>query len=179
MSVNGTYIEGVLREQWDDDTRTFTAYDAQGQQTSTRPYTAEENAAADAALAQEQASAEAATLAEAQEALVRATLALAPTPATGEAWVQPTGAHDAYPKESEVTHAGKTWVSLTPFNVWIPGESGWREVVSEGYPAWVQPTGGHDAYPLGARVSHNGSDWESTSATNVWAPGAFGWVELP
>lgn len=170
---------GTLRERWDDDTRTYTEWDAEGAQTSTRPYTAEENAAADAALAAEQARAEAATLAEAQEALVRATLALAPAPATGEAWVQPTGAHDAYAKDSDVTHAGKDWVSLTPFNVWEPGVSGWREVVSEGYPAWVQPTGGHDAYPLGAKVTHNGQDWENTgSASNVWEPGVFGWVTI-
>lgn len=31
-------------------------------------------------------------------------------------------AYPAYAKGSEVTHAGKTWASLTPFNVWEPGE---------------------------------------------------------
>lgn len=172
------YSGGTLREAWDDATRTFTEYNAQGQQTSTRPYTAGENAAADAALAAEEARAEALALAEAQEALVRATIALAPAPSTGEMWVQPTGAGDAYAKGSEVTHAGKTWVSLTPFNVWVPGESGWREVVAEGYPTWVQPTGAGDVYPLGARVTHNGQDWESTNAANVWEPGVFGWVTI-
>lgn len=173
------YVLGVLRERWEDTKRKYTEYDAQGQQTSTRPYTTEENAAADAALAAEEARAEAIALAEAQDALIRATMALAPQPTTGEAWVQPTGAHDAYAKDSEVTHLGKTWVSLTPFNVWVPGESGWREVVAEGYPAWVQPTGEHDAYPLGAKVTHNGQDWENTgSASNVWEPGVFGWVTI-
>ena len=167
---------GILREKWDDDARQVTFYDATGTQTSTRPYTAGENAAADAALAAEQARAEAEALVEAQEALVRATLALAPAPSTGETWVQPTGAHGAYAKDSEVTHAGKTWVSLTPFNVWVPGESGWREVVAEGYPTWVQPTGAHDAYPLGARVTHNGQTWTSTIAANVWAPNVHGWI---
>lgn len=121
-----TYTDGVLRERWDDTTRTYKAWNASGQQTSTRPYTAAENAAADAALAQEQASAEAATLAEAQEALVRATLALAPAPATGEAWVQPTGGHDAYPLGAKVTHNGQDWENTgSASNVWEPGVFGW------------------------------------------------------
>ena len=181
MSVNISRTQdGVLREFWNNDERKLYRYDENGAILPGYPqdYTSAENAVADAALAVEQARAEAEALAEAQEALVRATLALAPAPSTGETWVQPTGAHDAYAKDSEVTHAGKTWVSLTPFNVWVPGESGWREVVAEGYPTWVQPTGAHDAYPLGARVTHNGQDWESTSAANVWEPGVFGWVTI-
>lgn len=96
----------------------------------------------------------------------------------GSEWRAPSGVQDAYPAGWEVTHAGKTWASLTPFNVWVPGESGWREVVAEGHPTWVQPTGEHDAYPLGARVTHNGQDWESTNAANVWEPGVFGWVTI-
>ena len=42
------YENGVLRNQWDDPTRTYTEWDAQGVQTLTRAYTAAENAAADA-----------------------------------------------------------------------------------------------------------------------------------
>lgn len=42
------YAEGVLREKWDDTSRTYTSWDATGAQTSTRAYTAEENARADA-----------------------------------------------------------------------------------------------------------------------------------
>jgi hypothetical protein len=45
------YVGGVLRERWDDTTRTYTAWNASGVQTATRPYTAAENAAADAAAA--------------------------------------------------------------------------------------------------------------------------------
>lgn len=97
----------------------------------------------------------------------------------GNAWVQPTGAHDAYAKGVTVTHAGKTWESLTPANVWAPGVSGWREVVSSGYPAWVQPTGAHDDYDLGANVRHNGQNWVSINANNVWEPGVFGWNVIP
>lgn len=43
------------------------------------------------------------------------------------AWVQPTGAHDAYALGAEVTHNGKTWVSATDSNVWEPGVYGWNE----------------------------------------------------
>lgn len=43
-------------------------------------------------------------------------------------WVQPTGAHDAYALGALVTHAGKTWRSTTPANVWEPGVFGWEIV---------------------------------------------------
>ena len=89
-------------------------------------------------------------------------------------------AHDAYPLGAAVTHGGKTWESLTPFCVWEPGVSGWRERVAEGYPAWVQPTGGHDAYPKGARVTFEGVDYESLIDGNVWSPTGYpaGWRKL-
>ena len=43
------HVDGVLRERADDTTRTVTTYDEQGNITSERLYTVEENAAADAA----------------------------------------------------------------------------------------------------------------------------------
>ena len=46
------------------------------------------------------------------------------------AWVQPTGAHDAYALGAKVTHNGKTWESTADANVWEPGVSQWREVVA-------------------------------------------------
>ena len=49
------HIDGALRERRDDTTRTVTTYDATGAVTSTRPYTASENAAADQTAIQEQA----------------------------------------------------------------------------------------------------------------------------
>ena len=166
-----------VSESRDDATRTVTTYTEAGQVTSTRPYTPAENAAADAALA---AAADQAA-ADAKAAEDRAILdAIAHTSATahvdGQAWTQPTGAHDAYALGATVTHNGKTWESLTPANVWAPGVSGWREVVAEGPAAWVQPTGAHDAYPLGAQVTHNGKTWTSTVAANIWEPGVYGWV---
>lgn len=140
------------------------------QKWTARPWNAAENAERDAQAA-----------AKAKAAEDRAILdAIAHTSATahvdGQAWTQPTGAHDAYALGATVTHGGKTWESLTPANVWAPGVSGWREVVAEGPAAWVQPTGAHDAYPLGAKVTHNGKTWTSTAAANVWEPGVFGWV---
>ena len=41
------FKNGVLVEEWDDDTRTYTAWNTRGVQTSTRPYTSDENAQAD------------------------------------------------------------------------------------------------------------------------------------
>ena len=97
----------------------------------------------------------------------------------GQNWVQPTGVHDAYAKGATVKHDGKTWESMIFANVWAPGVSGWREVVSDGgVVAWVQPTGAHDAYQTDDRVTHNSKIWVSTHADNVWEPGVFGWSEV-
>ena len=101
---------------------------------------------------------------------------------TGEEWVQPTGAHDAYRQGATVTHNGKVWESLTSANVWEPGMSGWREKVEDGTgPAeWVQPTGAHDSYKKGDRVRFEGKNYESLMNGNVWTPAAYpaGWKEL-
>lgn len=171
---------GELVTVWDDMARTVTDYTTDPP--TVRPYTAEENAAADAAAAAQAAAAQY----EAQQAADRAALdALATTASAahtdGQPWVQPTGAHDAYPLAATVTHDDKTWESLIPFNVWAPGVSGWRERVAEGYPAWVQPTGAHDAYNTGDRVSFEGSNYESLIDANVWSPTAYpaGWQLIP
>ena len=97
----------------------------------------------------------------------------------GGEWVQPTDATNAYPKDWTVTHDGKTWVSLTPANVFKPGVSGWREVVEEGSgaPEWVQPTGAHDAYQKGDTVTFEGQEYVSLIDGNTWSPTAYpqGW----
>lgn len=97
--------------------------------------------------------------------------------APGQPWVQPTGAHDAYPQGWTVTYNGAEWESLTPANVWAPGVSGWRELVPDGGgpAAWVQPAGAHDAYQIGDLVTYQGQTWVSVAANNVWAPGVYGW----
>ena len=99
----------------------------------------------------------------------------------GDEWVQPTDATNAYPKDWTVTHDGKTWVSLTPANVWEPGVSGWREVVEEGAtPEWVQPTGAHDAYQTGEHVMFEGAEYVSLIDGNTWSPTAYpqGWEKI-
>ena len=91
----------------------------------------------------------------------------------GEPWTQPLGAHDAYALGTTATHDGKTWVSLTPYNTWAPGVSGWREVVEDGdAPAeWVRPSGTHDAYQLGDRVTFEGEVYRSVHpGANTWSP---------
>ena len=43
------------------------------------------------------------------------------------AWVQPTGAQDAYAQGDKVSHNDKHWVSDVDANVWEPGVYGWAE----------------------------------------------------
>ena len=92
--------------------------------------------------------------------------------------------YDAYRTEATVTHGGKTWESLIHANVWEPGVSGWREVVTEdpdtgdpGVPDFVQPTGYHDAYQIGDCVRFDGKVYESMEGGNTWSPSAYpaGW----
>lgn len=170
-----------MRYSYNDHDHTFTTYDATGAVTNTRPYTAEENAAADAAAAAAQEAEAEAIRTAVDRAILDATVALmADAHTDGEAWTQPSGAHNAYPLGAVVTDAGKTWVSLIPANVWAPGVSGWREQVAEGYPVWVQPSGAHDVYDVGDRVTFEGSNYESTINGNVWSPTAYpaGWRKL-
>ena len=42
-------------------------------------------------------------------------------------WVQPTGAHDAYPVGAKVTHNGSLWTSDVDANTWEPGVYGWTK----------------------------------------------------
>ena len=98
----------------------------------------------------------------------------------GDVWRQPTSAVDAYPKDWTVQHNDKTWVSLTPANVWEPPTS-WREVVEEGEtPEWVQPTGAHDSYQTGDHVMFEGAEYVSLIDGNIWSPTAYpqGWEEI-
>jgi len=49
-------------------------------------------------------------------------------PGTIPQWVQPQGAHDAYPINAEVIHNGQHYISTVPSNVWEPGVYGWQLV---------------------------------------------------
>lgn len=42
-------------------------------------------------------------------------------------WIQPTGAHDAYPKDARVSHNDKHWTSDIDANTYEPGVSSWTE----------------------------------------------------
>lgn len=55
MSVQVTDDKGVVRQRWDDAARTYTEWDADGAVVSTRAFTAEENARADAVAAEDAA----------------------------------------------------------------------------------------------------------------------------
>ena len=165
---------------WDDTARTVTDYTTDPP--TVRPYTAQENAAADAARAAQAEAEQQQARYVTHEAILDATAALMENAhEDGQPWVQPQGAHNAYPLGRTVTHNGKTWENLTPANTHEPGVSGWREVVAEGYPAWVQPAGAHDAYILGAKVTHNGRLWECTqvnAGVNSYEPGVWGWTDI-
>jgi hypothetical protein len=43
-------------------------------------------------------------------------------------WIQPLGAHDAYPMGAKVFHSDKKWTSDIDNNVYEPGVYGWTEV---------------------------------------------------
>ena len=171
------YKNGVLVEQWDDAAATYTRFES-GVEVESRPYTTAEQEQADARQAGVVEASEKQARREAREALLDATLALTEATHTpGDAWAQPVGVSGAYPVDATVTHDGKEWVSLTPFNVWEP-PTGWREVVAKNYPKWVRPTGAHDAYNVGDRVTYLWQDWECMSAANVYAPGIYGWTVI-
>lgn len=99
----------------------------------------------------------------------------------GDAWVQPTDATNAYPKDWETVHDGKEWVSLVSGNVWEPGVSAWREKATGGsVPEFVQPTGAHDAYQTGDHVMFEGTEYVSKIDSNTWSPSGYpaGWQKV-
>ena len=98
-------------------------------------------------------------------------------------WIQPLGAHDAYPLGAKVLHNGDVWQSTIDANVWEPGVTGWTNLTNTTpteYAAWVQPTGAHDAYNIGDKVTFEGHLWESLINANVWSPTVYpaGWRDL-
>lgn len=96
-------------------------------------------------------------------------------------WVQPTGAHDAYPEGFWVTRGGFNYISTIPANVWepTPESNYWRITPDPGPLPWKQPSGAMDAYAKGDRVTHTypGRDetlWESNIPANTYEPGGDG-----
>lgn len=66
MSIRQAYVDGVLTEQWDDNTRTYT--DFRTDPDTVRAYTTEENAAADARIAGQTVAANRLTIEQALDA---------------------------------------------------------------------------------------------------------------
>ena len=44
-------------------------------------------------------------------------------------WVQPSGAHDAYPVGAKVFYNDKYWINTSPANIYAPGVYGWDEII--------------------------------------------------
>jgi hypothetical protein len=96
-------------------------------------------------------------------------------------WIQPQGAHDAYPLGMWVEHQGASYCSLLEANVWEPSPQTnfWRISPDPGPLPWKQPTGSMDAYDTGDQVTHTvvGRDtdlWESNIPANTQEPGTDG-----
>ena len=103
--------------------------------------------------------------------------------ATWPDWVQPTGAHDAYPAGRIVQRNGVLYQSLTAANVWEPGGKGvsaglWKTVTDAGdppttpdAPKWAAGT----AYKAGDLVSYSGKTYrvvQAHSSQAAWTPDA-------
>lgn len=66
--------------------------------------------------------------------IVRTGEVVTPQPGQYDAWVQPTGAQDAYPlldvlgESCRVSHNGRHWQNTTAANTWEPGVFGWTDI---------------------------------------------------
>ena len=98
----------------------------------------------------------------------------------GDEWVQPTGAHDAYPQHWEVTHNGLPYASLIPANTTTPGSDPrwWKDLtpkpdpVPGEIPEW---DGDFHAYALDEAVKYKGSIYDVRQAHTSqpgWTPEA-------
>lgn len=95
-------------------------------------------------------------------------------------WVQPLGAHDAYPLDARVLHNGYTWKSLYAANVWEPGVFGWENLTPpEPTNEWSYPV----AYKVGDIVTYQGIEYrclQAHTSISVWTPPAVPalWLRL-
>ena len=172
---------------YDDEMRTVTTTGTDGH-TTTRPYTATENAAADRILA-ENARLEDLT---ARVARIEAHLWPAPPDPTVDDAPTVEAFDTVWSAGGLIRDGGTIWrnvagVPLTTPPSGFPGSpSQWVHLFVDitpkatppAIPAWVQPAGAHDAYAEDAKVTHKGRIWTSTAASNVWEPGSYGWTDI-
>ncbi|GAC1363902.1 MAG: hypothetical protein NVSMB4_20010 [Acidimicrobiales bacterium] len=169
---SGGYNAGAaqqnMRERWDDATSTYTSWDTSGVQTSTRPYTAAETAAATAAKAQ---SAQLTSL-EARVKALETLVFKANTPPAAAAWVQPTGAQDAYRPGAHVLWNGAedrndsgAWLTADP----TAYPQGWTNLTTAPTGAWAAGI----SVTVGQVYTYGGASWKVIQAhtTQVgWEP---------
>lgn len=89
-------------------------------------------------------------------------------------WVQPAGAHDAYPLGARVVHNGSVWESTIDANVWEPGSAGAETLWTNLTPP--PPTNEWQAganYKVGDQVTYQGALYECLQAHKAqvsWEP---------
>lgn len=165
------YEGGELRERWDDATRTVTTWDENGEVIDTRPFTTDENAAADEDARQNAMILDLEGRISALEAYVFA--ATPPNP-EGVPWT----ATD-WPPGSVVTHSGEMWANQTGQwlnGSYLPGDAAhpfWTLLPRPGETVTPWATGMH-LIPqmlvsnLGKTFRYLGTDTPSAPAN--WAP---------
>jgi chitodextrinase len=90
---------------------------------------------------------------------------------TPPAWVQPTGATDAYRTGERVSHNGTTWHTLRDFNTREPGtfDAGWIDEGAVVGDEWAEGV----AYSVGDEVTFEGSTYrciQAHTSISVWTP---------
>lgn len=194
------YRDGLLVEFRDDDARTVTTYDETGAETSTRPYTEDENAAADASVA---AAARLDDLAEKVAILWAAVFPPDPEPEPGEPVTAPAFSGIWHPG-TLISDAGKVWlnvsgVPLTTAPSGFPGTpSQWSHLFVEvtgdtepdpdpgpGTPAnYRGPWSPDTDYAVDDTCSRHGRYWQALVAhgaayAGTWGPPTTGvWTDL-
>ena len=89
-------------------------------------------------------------------------------------WVQPTGAHDAYPVGARVTHGGYTWQNVTPANVWVPGTGTLWTNLTPPPPtsAWSGASVAYKVNDLATYLGHTYKCLQAHTSNVSWTPTA-------
>ncbi len=104
-----------------------------------------------------------------------------PAPGDIDDWVQPTGAHDAYPLGHVVKHNNAKWQSNHPANVWEPPTYWTKITEDEEVPEWSSFASHEFHYmDIGTVVTDEGTTYYLINpAQGHWKPsgehGHHGW----